>query len=290
MKLFGLLSVTNAIPTVIWHGMGDRGDSSGMRRIADMVRSTTGNYVTSLIIGANGNEDRRNGFLMPVFDQIEFVCDKIKNDPELKDGYHALGFSQGAQFFRGVKQRCPSPPMINFVSVHGQHHGVYGFPGCDVEGFLPEVCDTLRQLLDLAYVPEIQSKLVQAQYWHDPIHSDVHRRNSQYIGPINNEVREGVAINQEYKKNLQTLNKFVMVKGLKDTTVLPRDTSWFEFYADGDDRTVVPLRESRIYKEDLLGLRQMDEDGKLEFLTTPGNHMSFSDTWFKEEICKVYLQ
>ena len=56
--------------------------SSGMRRIADMVRSTTGNYVTSLIIGANGNEDRRNGFLMPVFDQIEFVCDKIKNDPE----------------------------------------------------------------------------------------------------------------------------------------------------------------------------------------------------------------
>ena len=33
-----------------------------------------------------------NGFLMPVFDQIDFVCDLIKNDPELKDGYHAVGF------------------------------------------------------------------------------------------------------------------------------------------------------------------------------------------------------
>ena len=37
-------------------------------------------------------KDRMNGFLMPVFDQIDFVCDLIKNDPELKDGYHAVGF------------------------------------------------------------------------------------------------------------------------------------------------------------------------------------------------------
>ena len=102
-----------------------------------------------------------NGFLMPVFDQIDFVCDLIQNDPELKDGYHAVGFrkiwknteatakqfrvfsivhtqrsaqsffssfsSQGAQFLRGVAQKCPNPPMKNLISVHGQHQ-VRKFP------------------------------------------------------------------------------------------------------------------------------------------------------------------
>ena len=40
-------------------------------------------------------EDRRNGFLMPVYDQIEIACEQIRNDPNLQDGYHAVGFSQG---------------------------------------------------------------------------------------------------------------------------------------------------------------------------------------------------
>ena len=33
---------------------------------------------------------------MPVFDQVELVCEQIKNDPQLQGGFHALGFSQGA--------------------------------------------------------------------------------------------------------------------------------------------------------------------------------------------------
>ena len=54
-----------------------------------------------------------------------------------------------------------------------------------------------------------------AQYWHDPLHGDLHQRESQYIGPINNDIREGYPRNESYKENLQKLNKFVMVKGLR---------------------------------------------------------------------------
>merc|ERR1719378_220209 len=123
--------------------------------------------------------------------------------------------------------------MINFVSIHGQHQGVYGFPGCDPENL--EICDALRKLLDLAYAPEIQDRLVQAQYWHDPLHPDTYRRISQYIAPINNDVRDGYSRVDAYKENFSKIEKFIMVKGEKDTTVLPRDTSWFEFYADNSD-------------------------------------------------------
>ena len=41
---------------------------------------------------------------MPVFEQISYVCNLVKNDPDFADGYNAIGFSQGAQFFRGVAQ------------------------------------------------------------------------------------------------------------------------------------------------------------------------------------------
>ena len=44
---------------------------------------------------------------MPVYDQIEIACEQIRNDPNLQDGYHAVGFSQGSQFLRGVAQVCP---------------------------------------------------------------------------------------------------------------------------------------------------------------------------------------
>ena len=42
-----------------------------------------------------------------------------------------------------------------------------------------------------------------------------------------------------------------MVKAEREKTVLPKDSSWFEYYADGSGKTedIVPLRESAIYKE-----------------------------------------
>ena len=140
---------------------------------------------------------------MSVDKQVEMACDIIKNDPKLANGYHGLGFSQGSQFLRAVAQTCPG--MINLVSLDGQHQGVFGFPGCNPDRF--ELCETLRDLLALAYLEPIQETLVQAQYWHDPTQPDLHMRTSKFIGPVNNEVREGTPHNQAFKDNLKKLEK-----------------------------------------------------------------------------------
>ena len=56
-------------------------------------------------------------------EQIDNVCAQVKADPKLKNGYNSVGFSQGGQFLRALAQRCPDPPMMNLISVGGQHQG-----------------------------------------------------------------------------------------------------------------------------------------------------------------------
>lgn len=52
----------------------------------------------SLKIGDTFAEEVENGFFMNVNIQVEEACKHIASDPELRDGYNAIGFSQGAQF------------------------------------------------------------------------------------------------------------------------------------------------------------------------------------------------
>ena len=41
--------------------------------------------------------------------------------------------------------------------------------------------------------------------------------------------------------------------------------------------------------QDRLGLRIMDEEGKLTFLTYDGGHLQFDDQWFLDEIVDKFL-
>merc|ERR1712025_1538618 len=137
-----------------------------------------------------------------------------------------------------------------------------------------------------AYVDLVQNTLVQAQYWHDPIHNDEYLEKSQFIADINN---ERAVKDETYKENLVKLENLVLVKNLDDTTVEPRETSHFEFYAPGQDKEILPLRESPLYLEDWIGLKQMDEAGKLHFYDIPGGHLQLSLDWFKTEIIHKFF-
>jgi len=243
-----------------------------------------GTYVYSVQIGNNIIEDTLAGFFGNANNQVEGVCQTLAADEKLKGGYNAIGFSQGSQFLRAVAQRCPNPPMHNLISIGGQHQGVYGFPKCPGEEY--ELCDKVRELLTLgAYRPNIQDSVIQAQYWHDPMDEDTYREKSIFIADINQE-RE---INQSYKTNLQKLNEFVMVLFDNDTMVEPKESQWFGFYHSGQSQTTETLQESALYKEDKLGLKAMDEAGRLHFLHVQGDHLQFSEDWFIENIINVYL-
>lgn len=55
-------------------------------------------YVKSIRIGNNIVEDFESGYFVHPDKQVAEACRQISSDPELQNGYNAIGFSQGAQF------------------------------------------------------------------------------------------------------------------------------------------------------------------------------------------------
>ena len=49
------------------------------------------------------------------------------------------------------------------------------------------------------------------------------------------------------------------------------------------------LLETQLYKEDWIGLKTMDEAGKLHFYDIPGGHLQLSMEWFKTEIIHKFF-
>ncbi|RDD40136.1 Palmitoyl-protein thioesterase 1 [Trichoplax sp. H2] len=287
--LLGLTCHTQSSPTpaVLWHGLGDSCcNPLSLGRIQKVIESNVkGIYVRSLQIGTNFFEDTFNGYFLNANKQIAMVCEKLAKDPKLKHGYNAVGFSQGGQFLRAVAQRCPNPPMRNFISIGGQHQGVYGFPRCP--GNSSELCNLLRQLLNQGvYVPFIQDNVTPAEYWQDPLNKKEYKQKSVFLADINQER----GINATYKKNLMKLSKFVMVKFENDTVVQPKASEWFGFYKENSTSETFTLQQSRLYKEDWLGLKAMDHAKKLVFLKTEGDHLQFSNKWFIQNIVNPYLK
>merc|ERR1719385_561073 len=277
-------------PIVLWHGMGDSCcNPASMGSIKRMLEDELpGVYVHSLKIGDNILSDTESGFFKDTNAQVELVCKTVREDPQLQNGFNAIGFSQGGQFLRAVAQRCPNPPMRNLITVGAQHQGVYGLPKCDAIPFLGWLCNLGREgVNEIIYDDILQNNLVQAQYWHDPLDQDKYVKYSQFIAEING---EGPNPNATYVENLMKLEKMVLVMFSGDTMVHPRESSHFKFYKTGQAEEIVDFDNDSVTMGLKDALVQMKTNGQIDYLESPGDHLQFSETWLKEKIIDVYLK
>lgn len=74
--------------------------SFSLGSIRDTLKALLGadTYVKSIRIGSNVVEDYESGYFVHPNKQVEEVCRQLAEDENLKNGYNAIGFSQGAQF------------------------------------------------------------------------------------------------------------------------------------------------------------------------------------------------
>ena len=64
-----------------------------------------GAFIHSVQIGATEDEDKNKGFFDQVARQVAEVCEKLKEIPELSEGFNAMGFSQ-VYFFDFIEWKC----------------------------------------------------------------------------------------------------------------------------------------------------------------------------------------
>lgn len=286
-------------PLVLWHGLGDSHSSPGMLEFQDMIKDIhPGIFIHSIWIEDALDKDREASFYGNVNTQLEFVADELASIPELQGGFDAIGFSQGGQFLRAYIERYNQPPMHNLITFGSQHLGIADIPECSKYDIL---CKTARRIvLGAVYGDWAQENLIQAQYFRNPTRYEEYLVANRFLPDINNEVPG--QRNATYKDNLTSLNSLVLVIFAKDKTVVPKESAWFGYEElssgnfagptqSADDsqhalastplmgKTIIPMRQQPIYTEDWIGLKELDEAGRIVLGVCDGEHMQLNGCW-----------
>lgn len=268
------------LPVILWHGLGDDATGEGVGQVGDLADEINpGTFFYPINLSKDGSSsDRSETFFGNVSEQISRVCETLASHPILSTApaVDAIGFSQGGQFLRGYIERCNKPPVRSLVTFGSQHNGITEFKDCAPSDFLCKgAMAVLRYNVWGSYA---QSSIVPAQYYRPTEDYNSYLESSSFLADINNERREK---NAQYKKNLASLTKFVMYQFANDTVVIPKDSSWFDEIVDGER---VALRKRNIYREDWIGLRELDQKGALEFKSIEGEHMRIGEQTLRDAI------
>jgi palmitoyl-protein thioesterase len=160
--------------------------------------------------------------------------------------------------------------------------GVSDLPGCKPTDFL---CRTARTAARAGvYSAWAQNNLVQAQYFRDHMRYSTYLQVNTFLADLNNESPD--VKNQTYVDNLTALDVLVLVIFEKDKTVVPKESAWFGGWSipDPDDENDKPemltMKQQPLYEEDWIGLKSLDEAGKVFLETCPTEHMHLPpDCW-----------
>nr|XP_043628939.1 palmitoyl-protein thioesterase 1 [Erigeron canadensis] len=266
--------ITHSIPFVVFHGVADSCTKKGVTHFTDLLSEWSNAKGYCIEIG-NGAWD---SWFMPFEDQVDIACEKVKSMTELRQGYNIVGLSQGNLVGRGVIEFCDgAPPVKNFISVAGPHAGEASIPFCG-SGVMCIMVDNL--IKSAIYSNTIQEHLAPANYVKIPTDLDGYREGCKFLPKLNNEFKK----NATYKERFSSLQNLVLIMFDKDTVLIPKETSWFGYYPDGAWEPILPPQETRLYIEDWIGLRTLDEAGRVKFINVTGGHLDMYDDDMKAYI------
>ncbi|CAH1412200.1 unnamed protein product [Lactuca virosa] len=266
--------IIHSTPFVVFHGIADSCSNEGLKQFIEHLSEWSNSHGYCIEIG-NGILD---SWFMPFDKQTEIACEKVKNMSELSKGYNIVSLSQGNMVGRGVLEFCDeAPPVKNYISLAGPHAGEASIPFCG-SGFL---CTLLADLIDLVvYSDFVQENFAPSNYIKIPTDLDGYREGCKFLPKLNNEFEK----NATYKERFTSLQNLVLIMDDSDSVLIPKESSWFGYFPDGSWEPLLPTQETRLYIEDWIGLRTLDEAGRVKFVTVTGGHLEISDDDMKKYI------
>ena len=232
-------------------------------------------YVKSAEI-VNG-KNRWDSFFIPMNEQVRRFHEFIMRDPVLREGdFVVAGHSQGGVLLLGwltkYSHLMPRPPRA-FISWAGVVHGVSAVP--DVNYY----CPTTVPLCDV--LPKIMSELAAGKwsplcqlisfcdYWYPQFFVDEYLARNTFLPVILN---EGAVKNATHRSNMLRLRKVLLLKSGLDRIVVPPESEHFGRFANNSYSRVLSMEETEGYQKDWIGLRTLNEAGRIRREVVPCGH------------------
>ncbi|KAL2330053.1 hypothetical protein Fmac_017634 [Flemingia macrophylla] len=275
LSLFFVALFTGAksVPFIVLHGIGDSCKNSGIRNFIKILSELSGSPGYCLEIG-HGSWD---SWTKPLLKQTAIACKKVKKMSDLGQGYNIVGLSQGNLIGRGIIEFCDgTPPVKNFISLGGPHAGVASVPLCGSE----LICTLYDIVLKLGiYSRFAQQNLAPSGYVKIPIDIAGYIKGCRFLPKLNNEIVD--ERNSTYRQRFTSLQNLILIMFEQDKILIPKETAWFGYYPNGALHPVIPVQQTELYIDDWIGLRALDEAGKVKFINVSGDHLDISHSDMK---------
>ncbi|KAJ1966691.1 hypothetical protein IWQ62_002303 [Dispira parvispora] len=248
---------------VVWQGLGQAYLEETFLRRYLYAHSFT--YVHFVKLAEENESNVYQSYVGNMESQLYRVCGDLKKNGQLKEGFDAIGLSQGGLFMRAYVEFCNDPPVKSLITLGTPHTGISNIP--------PHSNTFMHELQTLFYeasaLPFIKNRLVPCQYTAQDLDSTKTRYSGDFLTLINNGGHQ--ALNTSIRSNMVSLTQFTMISFLEEQIIIPKESTRFDYICNGN---VVSLRNTDYFKEDRLGLKTLDENGRLHFKECRGGHLN----------------
>ena len=198
---------------------------------------------------------------------IKKACENLQVHKELvKNGMIVIGLSMGGLIARGVVQECDLGVYARrLITVGTPQMGVSKVPSYD-DTFLEMVFGKIA--IWIIYRDFIQRFLSGGNFFRCPWKFEQYLKSDNYIKVLNNE--EFVV--ERFRDRIRNLEVFVNFAFREESYLYPKESVHWGYFEMKEPFEMKGYKDTVIYKEDRIGIRHLDETGRLKFEFFGGNH------------------
>jgi len=222
----------------------------------------------------------------PLYEQIAGVFELI-NQTLIANGFssfHLVCHSQGALICRTMLQTF-NHTADTFISMSGPQMGQFALAG-QGDWFMRKFPNITTEIAWIyLYEAKVQARYSPANYWRDPHHEPAFLRDVIFLPVLNNETTNPRS--QEFKSNFLKLSTVCLYGSPDDGVIVPWQSALFGFWGPDGEKTMVPMANQTLYTEDWIGLRKLNETGRLLSVVVPG--AQHSDWLTRTDLFEKYI-